>query len=59
MSKLRFEQNCTNSIDLVDENDHVVGCIHGPFEGDEDVTTAELKLARNVCDGHNRLVNRS
>jgi len=51
---LHYEHNCVNSIDLIDEDDNVVGLIHGPNEGESDITERELTLAHRICEGYNR-----
>lgn len=55
---LRFEHNCTNSIDLIDDDTgEIIGMIHGPNEGDGDVTATELETARVICLGANIYIN--
>lgn len=53
--KLRAEHACTNSIDLIDGNNNIVAMVHGPQEGEEDITPKELKIAELLCEGFNSL----
>jgi hypothetical protein len=51
---LRYDHNCCNSIDLIDdETGEVIGCIHGPNEGGGDITDEQIDLADDICNAYN------
>jgi len=51
---LRQEQNCENSIDIIDEDTGMtIAHVNGANDGEEDIGPVEAAFARRVCESEN------